>query len=283
MLNFVKKFPVVPVLGNGRWICAPVYVSDVAGAICSCIERNHTIGKSYDIAGPDLITFDSFIDKLAAVLGLRRRKIHIPFRVALFAVRVMATLLPKPPITVSNVLGSNQDTRIDTTPASNDLGFDPIDLGSGLKSLLSDTSRTAALTQSPSDRCLIAECLAFACYLTDRDPPQELVERYVAASRILFREEPLSQSSPELGFVRRHPSTLPFIDAAAGLFRPESLVRKKLLLAAAILEATPSQADFFLGEAENPFFICLTLIWQGIRSAVKIVLGIPVLWIAQRS
>src|ERR1700683_582044 len=191
VLNFVKKFQLLPVLGDGRWICAPVCVSDVAGAICSCIERDQTIGKRYDIAGPDLITFDGFVDKVAEALGLRRRKIHIPLGAALFAARIMATLLSKPPITVSNVLGSNQNTHLDTTPARNDLGFDPIDLDTGLKTVLSDVSRTAAygaLSLSASDECLAAECLVFARYLIDRDPPQELVDRYVAASRILFRE-----------------------------------------------------------------------------------------------
>ncbi len=136
VLKFVEKLPVVPVLGNGKWISAPVYVDDVTEAICRCIERDITIGKSYDLAGPGQISFDEFIDRIAVRRGLRRRKIHVPFGLALLAARVLAGLLPKPPITVSNVLGSNQDAEIDIGPARKDLDFDPIDFESGLRRVL---------------------------------------------------------------------------------------------------------------------------------------------------
>jgi hypothetical protein len=55
--------------------------------------------------------------------------------VALLAARILAALLPRPPITVSNVLGSNQNTPMDIGPAKQDLGFDPIDFDTGMKKL----------------------------------------------------------------------------------------------------------------------------------------------------
>jgi nucleoside-diphosphate-sugar epimerase len=133
--KFVQKLPIVPVLGDGQWICAPVYIEDVAEAICRCIERDATIGKSYDLGGPNEITFDQLIDGISAKLGLKRRKFHIPFGVALLAARILASLLPRPPITVSNILGSNQNTPMDIGPAQRDLGFDPIDFETGMKKI----------------------------------------------------------------------------------------------------------------------------------------------------
>jgi NADH dehydrogenase len=134
--KFVQRLPIVPVLGDGQWICAPVYVGDIAEAVCRAIERDPTIGKSYDLGGPNQITFDQLIEGISARLGLKRRKLHVPFSMALLAARILAALLPRPPITVSNVLGSNQNTPLDIGPAKRDLGFEPLDFESGLKKVL---------------------------------------------------------------------------------------------------------------------------------------------------
>jgi NADH dehydrogenase len=142
----------VPVLGNGRWISAPVYIGDVSGAIVSCLDEDSTIGRSYDIGGPDQISFDELIDRISAALGLRRRKLHVPFPVALTAAGVLARLLPRPPVTVSNVLGSNQDTHIDITPARRDFGFDPLQLDVGIKRALAMDARPELTRNSASSQ-----------------------------------------------------------------------------------------------------------------------------------
>lgn len=145
LLRFVQKLPVVPVLGNGTWRSAPVYIGDVSEAVSACLQTEATIGKKYDIAGPDVISFDALIDRLAAELGMRARKVHIPFALALLGAKVVTKLLPRPPITVSNVLGSNQDTVIDTGPARRDFGFDPLDLDTGIKAVLGKIANPRAL------------------------------------------------------------------------------------------------------------------------------------------
>jgi len=289
VLRFVERFPVVPVMGNGKWVCAPIYLGDVAEAICRCIERDTTVGRKYDLAGPNLITFDDFLKRVSGRLGRRRLTVHIPFAVALLAARLLAALMTKPPITVSNVLTSNQNTDIDIGPARRDFGFNPLDFDIGLSKVLREdgrpvTLRASTLSAAPptQDAELATECQVLARYLIGQEPPQELVDRYIAANRILIKEEGSGPLESELRFVRRNPSTLPFIDAAAGLLKPESLLRKKLLVMTAILEATPIYAGFFLREPVHPLVLSGQLLWQGIRSAVKITLGIPVFWVAQK-
>jgi len=147
VLNFIQKLPLVPVLGNGRWILAPVYIGDVSEAIISCIETDITKGRVYDIAGPDQMAFDDFIDRLGSAVNVSRPKLHIPFSIALTAARVATALLSHPPITVSNVLGSNQNVPIDNEPARRDFGFDPLDFDTGLN---------AAMGKIPNPRALNA-------------------------------------------------------------------------------------------------------------------------------
>jgi nucleoside-diphosphate-sugar epimerase len=289
VLGFVERLPVVPVLGDGKWVCAPIYVGDVAEAICRCIERDTTTGRNYDLAGPNVITFDDFLNKVSGRLGRRRRIVRIPFGVSLLAARSLAALLTKPPITVSNVLTSNQNVDIDIGPARRDFGFNPLDFDIGLKKVLTEdghpeTFRASTLgTASPRGNGeLAAECMVFARYLIGQGPPQELVERYIVANRILLGEEESGPEEHELRFVRLNPSALPFIDAAAGLLKPESLLRKKLLVMTAILEATPIYTGSFLRKPGRPLALIGKLLWQGVLSAAKITLGIPVFWVAQK-
>lgn len=268
VLGFVQKLPVVPVLGDGRWISAPIYVGDVADAILACLEHDNTIGQRYDLGGPDRLSFDGFIDRICTARGIRRRKLHIPFGLSLLGARVATTLLPRPPITISNVLGSNQNTDIDIEPARRDFGFQPMDFQNGLARVL------GAVTAE--DRALTAESITIARYLIGRTPSPELQQRYAAACRKRLGES----MDVELQFARRHPCSWPFLDAATGFLHPQSAVRQRGFLMLAVLEASPEFAEFFLKPPEKPVRLVTRLVWQGIRSTVKVAVGVPLLlWV----
>jgi hypothetical protein len=123
-----------------------------------------------------------------------------------------------------------------------------------------------------------ADFKLIADYLLDTEPPSEMIERYVAAHRALLG----GSSSPEWEFVRRHPRTLPYLDAAAGFLYPQSLLRRKILLAVAILEASPAYAGFFLAEVEGRAHLAALLLWHGALSVAKLALGAPLLLAARR-
>ena len=125
---------------------------------------------------------------------------------------------------------------------------------------------------------IAADFKLIAGYLIDADPPAELADRYVAAHRELFGDV----AAPEWEFVRRHPRALAYLDAAAGVFARQSLLRKKILLAAAILEASPAYADFFLAEVEGRTRILGLLAWQGALGVGKLALGAPLLLAVRR-
>ena len=221
-------------LGDGRWISAPVYVGDVAEAILACLEHDKTIGQRYDLGGPDQLSFDDFIDRICAAQSIRRPKLHIPFGLSLLAARVATRLLPKPAITISNVLGSNQNTHIDIGPARRDFGFQPMDFQSGLARVL------GAVTAE--DRILATESTTIARYLIGRAPSLELQHRYAAACRVRLREG----ADVELEFARRHPYSWPFLECRHRAAPPYSGVRERVFLMAAVLEASPEHAEFFL-------------------------------------
>jgi predicted dehydrogenase/nucleoside-diphosphate-sugar epimerase len=141
MRDFMLRLPVLPVIGDGRWRSRPIHVRDVSRAVVACLETEAAVGQVYDLGGPDEVTMDEFLDAVGRTLGMRRPKVHVPAAVGLAAARALARVLPRAPVTVSNVLGSTQDTACDPWPANAALGLQPLALGEGLEQMLDDEVR----------------------------------------------------------------------------------------------------------------------------------------------
>lgn len=281
IVHAVRRLPIVPILGTGEWESAPVYVGDLAEAIALCIERNGTIGKRYDIGGPDLVRFDTLIESIASVVGVRRAIFRIPFPMALFGVRWLKRIWPAAPITVSNVLGSNQTAPFDMGPAQRDLGFQPVGLVAGLQRVIHGSAEEGERAESNGeDEALAAESRMFAKYLLGVDLPRELQERYLQACRKLIGMPP----GPETLFARCHPWAIPCLDGAIGLLCPGSDLRRRVFVMAAVLEATPRYAEFYLSVPRSAGRIWAELMVQGLRYGINIFVGIPLyLWVRCRS
>ncbi len=289
VVTFVRKLHFVPILGDGKWISAPVFIRDVSEAIISCIENDATIGKRYDLGGPDKLSFDDLIDSICSELGIKRLKVHIPFSLSLAAAQILARLLKRPPITVSNILGSNQDTDIDIKPAQKDFGFSPMSFNTGIKLALGKTPHSTSNTsehvltndEKNIQNRLRMESKLITRYILGRSPSNDLSNRYITACQKLFGDN-IKKEYPELQFIYRYPWTLPFIDSSAGLLNPQSIVRKKILLMIALLETTPVHAEFFLHKPAPPVKLLMDLTWNGLRGAIKLMIGIPIFFIARR-
>ena len=100
-----------------------------------------------------------------------------------------------------------------------------------------------------TDAALEAEARIFGRYLVGSPPEPALVARYCAASRTLWPVAPEPRDAAVLAFVRRRPWSVGPLDAAAALLDPGGLLRSKVLVMSALLEATPAHADAFLPRA----------------------------------
>lgn len=260
---------IVPVLGDGRWRSAPVHVDDVAGALVRALETPASIGRSYDLAGPDVIDFDTLLDRIAIAQGLPAPlKLHVPLAVSLAAADVLARVMKSPPITRSNVLGSNQDTRIDIGPARRDLGFDPVPLAEGLDRLFGGRPDDTAALRS--------EAIALTRYLLGASASPEIVQRYIDAHRALLPAAPDRITA----FVRKRPWCAALLDAAAGPRGTREPFRQRVLLMATVLEATPEHASHFLPAPRSRFSTLALLCWHGLRGVALAAVGMPLyLWL----
>ncbi len=116
--------PVVPVLGSGRYRSMPVDVRDVVELVRWAVERPDVLGQTFDVVGPEVLTYDALLDEVMGVLGVRRWKVHIPLRAARALVREMARL-PSPPITVDEFEALILDNVGDPEPVRRVFGITP--------------------------------------------------------------------------------------------------------------------------------------------------------------
>jgi uncharacterized protein YbjT (DUF2867 family) len=92
MVDMIRLSPVVPVIGDGRYAMEPVWIGDVAEAFALALERSELRG-TFDLAGPERLTYHQMLDRLEVALGVRRRRIPVPVGVARFAAAA-GTMLP---------------------------------------------------------------------------------------------------------------------------------------------------------------------------------------------
>jgi len=126
------------------------------------------------------------------------------------------------------------------------------------------------------------EARIFARYLVGRDPSPTHIERYVAASRTHFPDPLAPEDAAVLAWVRRHPWTVGPLDAASGLTRPGGALRSRVLLMAAVLEATPEFADDFLPHHLGPLALVARVGIAGVVAVTNALGGLLLLRLAAR-
>ncbi len=93
----VRWSPVTPVLGPGRQRSQPIWVEDVAAYLAQSVDHPEAANRTFELGGPDTVTWDELYDRIAKVLGKRRARVHIPFGLARIGAAATERL-PKAPV-----------------------------------------------------------------------------------------------------------------------------------------------------------------------------------------
>jgi uncharacterized protein YbjT (DUF2867 family) len=116
----IRLAPVFPVPGTGRQTLQPVLVDDLAACVALAISGRGRNG-TYDIGGPDLMTFDDLIRLIMDLTGHRRPIVHVPESV-MRAIGAIAELLPTPPLSRDAVTFVTADNACDIAPLLAEFG-----------------------------------------------------------------------------------------------------------------------------------------------------------------
>ncbi len=124
--DLVKNAPIVPVIGDGSSLLQPVSVKNVADGFAKGLELKQTIGKTYELGGPEQISYLKILSLIADSLDKRLKKIHVPITLMKYIVPIMGKI-PQFPITndqLTMLLEGNITSKAETY--YNDFGLQPI-------------------------------------------------------------------------------------------------------------------------------------------------------------
>lgn len=124
--------PALPLYGGGRTRFQPVYVCDVANAIVSALESDASLGRTYELGGPEICTFRELMQKMLGVIRRRRLLVPLPYVAGdllgllidinwAVLTALFGALVPNPPLTrdmmrqlrVDNIVGPGVGTLAD--------------------------------------------------------------------------------------------------------------------------------------------------------------------------
>jgi len=115
---------IFPIIGDENSLFQPVWVEDVVTSVTKSLDDPLTIGKEYELGGPEVITLEEIERRTLAAIHARRKMIHFPLGLIKVAVSLMEALLPAPPVTqsllellqVSNVTTENSLPKFVSNP-----------------------------------------------------------------------------------------------------------------------------------------------------------------------
>ncbi len=131
--KLLKFSPVFGVPGTGLQKIQPVLVDDLAECVASAISGKGCNG-TFEVGGPDLMTFDEMIRILMEVTGRRRPIIHIP-EGAMRAGASLLEMLPTPLLSRDAVTFVTADNATDIKPLVAEFGIQLTPLRQGLRYL----------------------------------------------------------------------------------------------------------------------------------------------------
>jgi uncharacterized protein YbjT (DUF2867 family) len=97
-IRLARYAPVTPIVGPGRQRLQPIWVEDLAEYYALAIGEQAATNRTFELGGPEAVSWNEFWERLKRVLGVRRPSVHVPFG----AMRLQATLterLPGAPVT----------------------------------------------------------------------------------------------------------------------------------------------------------------------------------------
>jgi uncharacterized protein YbjT (DUF2867 family) len=129
----VRWSPVTPVIGSGERRLQPIWVDDVAAFFAAAVDLPGAANRTFDLGGPDEVSWNELYARIARTLGKRRTRVHVPVSLARLGAAVVERL-PSAPLTRDQVAMLEAGDNVgDTGPAREAFDIQPIGLDEQLR------------------------------------------------------------------------------------------------------------------------------------------------------
>jgi uncharacterized protein YbjT (DUF2867 family) len=94
-LTLLERFsylPAIPVSGSGRALYQPIWAEDVADCIVAALMASGPRKRSFELAGPETLSYDQIVRVAMRPTGRRRRLAHVPLPLVRLSLRALRKL-----------------------------------------------------------------------------------------------------------------------------------------------------------------------------------------------
>lgn len=100
--RFMRKVPIFPIPGNGKYMRQPLYVGDFCSIIVSCIEKRIS-GEVYNITGLEKVDYVDIIRQIRRATRAKTLLVHIPYQLFYALLKLWALFDKNPPFTADQL------------------------------------------------------------------------------------------------------------------------------------------------------------------------------------
>jgi nucleoside-diphosphate-sugar epimerase len=135
LIHWIQSCFFVPVIGVGTYKLSPVFIDDVVPAMALAIFNEELENKTIVLAGPEELTYNDLVDRIARYFGVKRFKLYLPEGLIRLGIMVVSKLGINfvVPDQIPRLL-CKKSFRIDH--AKEKLGYSPRILEEGIKSTI---------------------------------------------------------------------------------------------------------------------------------------------------
>lgn len=136
ILDMLKLSPVIPIPGEGGARFQPVYIKDWLRCIGKVIEEPRSYLSTYDIGGPEQLTYCEIVEAMASESGRTKPVFHIPMGLMKLSALFLETVLPSPPVTSDQLRLLESDNICAPDAVEKNFGFRPVKFREALREFI---------------------------------------------------------------------------------------------------------------------------------------------------
>ena len=126
LINWIYKYPLLPIFGNGKSLQQPVYVKDVAWSAVEVLNNNKTIKNDFNISGKVHLSYNEMIKVISKNLNKKIFKLYLPLFLFAKIFKILERVGIKLAIKSEQIIRINENKSFSYAKALEVFGYDPM-------------------------------------------------------------------------------------------------------------------------------------------------------------
>ena len=126
LIKWIDKYPIIPIIGTGKFLQHPIFVEDLSKLIANILTNENSYKRSFNVSGKKALSFNKMIKIIKNELKTKCTPIHLPYRLSLLIFKILERIKIKLPIKSEQIERLNEDKYFNHSKAYNAFGFLPL-------------------------------------------------------------------------------------------------------------------------------------------------------------